>query len=185
MRETPRFYGIRITPYLTVDYIRGLFVVYCLGVALRVRPPVVKVYSFRLFSTAVVYLSKIGEKLTRVALLCSLGSCEGQKKGLFCVHHWRADPAKHSRSRTRCWQKPNAPNQACTYIRVRCLTSAPNNFTAVYGNISRMRKQCISGPPFFWEGPEYEANHQCDINAIRYVHNSHYGFNIEMGIIIS
>ena len=54
--------GVRITPYLTVDYICGVRErpFYCLGVALRVRPPVVKVYI--LFSTAVVY--------ARITLLC-------------------------------------------------------------------------------------------------------------------
>ena len=57
------FMGVRITPYLTGDYICGTVrerPFYCLGVALRVRPPVVKVYI--LFSTAVVN--------ARITLLC-------------------------------------------------------------------------------------------------------------------
>ena len=44
-------------------------------------------------------------------------------------------------------------SELSVYVCVRCLTCAPNNFTVMYGNISRMCKQCIPGPlPSFGRG---------------------------------
>ena len=54
-KNTPGFMGVRITPYLTVDYIRGLFVIVCFIAW-------VWFYGYGVFSTAVAYaLSKVGK----------------------------------------------------------------------------------------------------------------------------
>ena len=111
-----------------------------------------------LFSTTVVYdLSKVGKQgnsLMRVALLgqprlmpraekrvieCLVSTTDAQilQSNLDLVH---------AAGKTEC-------SKLNVYVRVCCLTCAPHNFTVVYGNISRMRKQCIPGPlPPFGRG---------------------------------
>ena len=74
---------------------------------------------------------------------------------MFCVH---ADPAKHSRSLTRCGKTERSELNAYAYT---VLGSCSEQF---YGGVRKHfahAQTVYTGPsPFFWEGPGYDSDEE-------------------------
>ena len=165
--------GVRITPYLTVDYIRGLFVI--------VRFIAwVWLYGYGVFSTAVAYaLSEVGkeglvlkkEQLQTIRngkdvflwLPTGFGKsiCYEVLPFLFDYKSSRAGPGNS----TVLVVSPLVSlivDQVCSRRSCRtfsrCSTRARNNFTVrVRKYFTHAQTVCTRPSPFFWEGPGYEA----------------------------
>ena len=95
---------------------------------------------------------------------------------------WRADPAKHSRCRTRCWQNRTLRTK-CVNMRTLLDSCTEQFYGSVQKHFVHAHTVYTRHSPFFWEGPGDEARGPMTMYFIRFLKYTS-GKNVYVNVVI-